>query len=56
MPRLTRSAVESFSMRCPSKMTSPLVGRTMPMMVFMVVDFPQALPPSRQMISPLPRL
>ena len=32
-------------------MTVPVVGRTMPMIVFIVVDLPQALPPSRQTIS-----
>ena len=35
-------------------MTSPLVGITMPRIVFIVVDLPEALPPSRQTISPSP--
>ena len=52
MPRRTRSAVDRRSIGLPSKITLPVVGRTTPMIVFIVVDLPQALPPSRQTISP----
>jgi hypothetical protein len=31
---------------------SPRVGWTLPMIAFIVVDLPEALPPSRQTISP----
>ena len=34
--------------------TVPRVGRTTPMMVFMVVDLPEALPPTSETISPSP--
>ena len=54
MPRRTRSLVETFWISWPSNVTVPLVGRTTPMIVFMVVDLPQALPPSRLTISPRP--
>ena len=54
MPRRTRSLVASFSIATPSNITEPVVGRTTPMMVFIVVDLPQALPPSRLTISPRP--
>ena len=40
------------SIGLPSKITLPRVGRTTPMIVFMVVDLPDALPPSRATISP----
>ncbi len=36
----------------PSSTISPLVGVTMPRIVFSVVVLPLALPPSRQTISP----
>jgi hypothetical protein len=52
MPRRTRSAVGSFWISSPSKSTVPRVGRTIPMIVFIVVDLPQALPPSSETISP----
>ncbi len=54
IPRRTRSLVASRSIACPSNMTVPLVGRTTPMIVFIVVLFPHAFPPSRQTISPCP--
>ena len=41
------------SMRLPSNSTAPSNGRTRPRIVFMVVDLPQALPPSRHTSSPL---
>ena len=48
------SAMMGGVMHCsPSKLTDPVVGRTIPIIVFMVVDLPLALPPSRQTISPL---
>src|SRR3954467_13311394 len=52
MPRRTISPVDSPSRRFPSNSTVPACGRTMPRIVFIVVDFPEALPPSRQTISP----
>jgi hypothetical protein len=52
MPRLTMASVGSPSIRWPSNSTVPWRGRTMPRMVFIVVDFPEALPPRRQTISP----
>ena len=54
MPRRTRSLVGMSWISAPSNSTRPLAGRTTPMMVFMVVDLPLALPPSRQTISPRP--
>src|ERR1700723_157891 len=36
----------------PWKMTSPAVGRSMPMMVFIAVDLPEPLGPIRPKISP----
>ena len=54
MPRFTRSLVGRRSIGEPSNTTVPRVGRTTPMIVFIVVDLPQALPPSRQTISPRP--
>ena len=54
MPRRTRSLVASFSIGWPSNTTLPRAGRTTPMMVFIVVDLPQALPPSNDTISPRP--
>jgi hypothetical protein len=41
-------------MRRPNSCTVALFGLTSPRMVFMVVDLPQALPPSRETISPSP--
>ena len=52
IPRRTRSEVETLLMTWPSKTTVPARGLTMPSTVFIVVDLPQALPPSRQTISP----
>ena len=52
MPRLTIAWVARPSMRWPAKWTLPWRGRTTPRMVFIVVDLPDALPPSRQTISP----
>jgi hypothetical protein len=42
------------SIGTPSKITEPAVGRTTPMIVCIVVDLPQALPPNRVTISPCP--
>ena len=36
----------------PSNRTSPRLGTTTPMIAFIVVDLPEALPPSRHTISP----
>jgi hypothetical protein len=52
IPRRTRSEVGRVLIRSPRYSTVPRVGRTMPRTVFIVVDFPHALPPSRQTISP----
>jgi hypothetical protein len=52
MPRRTIDSVGSRSIRCPSNSTAPALGRTTPRIVFMVVDLPEAFPPSRQTISP----
>ena len=52
MPRRTTSAVGSPLTTSPWNTTSPVVGVTKPRMVFRVVDFPLALPPSRHTISP----
>ena len=38
----------------PPSSTRPVRGRTMPRIVFSVVDLPEALPPSRQTSSPSP--
>jgi hypothetical protein len=40
----------------PAKRTTPDVGFTSPRMIFMVVDLPLALPPSRQTICPRPTM
>ena len=53
MPRRTRSAVRQRVDRLALEEDRRRVsGATMPMIVFIVVDLPQALPPSRQTISP----
>ncbi len=52
IPRSTRTLVGSRSIGWPSNSTVPVVGRTTPMMVFIVVDLPHALPPSSETISP----
>ena len=52
MPRPTIDCVGSRSMRSPPNCTLPERARTMPRIVFIVVDLPEALPPSRQTISP----
>jgi hypothetical protein len=38
----------------PSNVTAPVFGRTIPRIVFSVVDFPEALPPSSETSSPAP--
>ena len=52
----SRSAMRCGTGHCvtswPSSRTRPERGRTMPRMVFSVVDLPDALPPSRQTSSP----
>ncbi len=52
MPRRTMSPVLKPLMVSPSNETEPERGRTMPRMVFIVVDLPDALPPRRHTISP----
>jgi hypothetical protein len=52
MPRRTMSPVGRPLRRSPSNSTVPVCGRTRPRIVFMVVDLPEALPPSRHTISP----
>ena len=54
MPRRTICGVVSPISEAPSKVTSPERGFTRPRMIFMVVDLPLALPPSRQTICPRP--
>ena len=54
MPARTISAGVSPWMGRPSQSTSPAKGWTRPRMLFMVVDLPDALPPSRQTSSPSP--
>ena len=52
MPRRTTSPVDRPLIFSPSNVTLPDRGRTMPRIVFIVVDLPEALPPSRHTISP----
>ena len=52
MPLATISRVESPLTTRPSSLTSPLLGATIPRMVFSVVVFPLAFPPRRHTISP----
>jgi hypothetical protein len=52
MPRRTIAWGGRPSIRSSSKLTLPRWGRTTPRMVFIVVDLPEALPPSRHTISP----
>ncbi len=52
MPRRTRSAMLTPRSERPWYSTSPRVGSTTPMIAFIVVDLPEALPPRRQTISP----
>ena len=52
IPLATRREVFQPVMSWPSYQTDPFAGRTEPMTVFIVVDLPEALPPSRQTISP----
>ena len=51
-PLITRYLVGLSLTTSPSRTTSPDVGVTMPSRVLSVVDFPLALPPSRQTSSP----
>jgi hypothetical protein len=53
-PRRTICGVGRPVIGWPSKRTTPEVGFTRPRMIFMVVDLPLALPPSRQTIWPRP--
>jgi len=52
IPRLTISLVRSAWIGSPRKLTVPSLGRTSPSTVFIVVDLPEALPPSSETISP----
>ena len=52
MPRRTRSAMLTPVERLPVEDHLAAVGTTTPMIAFIVVDLPEALPPSRQTISP----
>jgi hypothetical protein len=47
-----RWLVERVVTSSPSNSIRPLWERTMPRIVFRVVDLPEALPPSRQTSSP----
>ena len=47
MPRRTRSAVLSPVSECPSYRISPRGWATIPMIAFIVVDLPEALPPEQ---------
>ena len=52
IPRLTISLVRRAWIGSPRKLTVPSLGRTRPRMAFMVVDLPEAFPPSSETISP----
>ena len=52
IPCATRRDVFQLVMSSPSYQTDPFAGRTEPITVFIVVDLPEALPPSKQTISP----
>ena len=52
MPEATLREVGQVVMSLPSSSTLPASGRTSPRMVFMVVDLPDALPPSSETIRP----
>ena len=52
IPRLTISLVRRPWIGSPRKLIVPSLGRTSPSTVFMVVDLPEALPPSSETISP----
>jgi hypothetical protein len=52
MPRRTIWEVLRPSIRSPLNETVPVTGLTNPRIVFIVVDLPEALPPSRQTSSP----
>ena len=54
MPRRTICGVVRPISEAPSNVTSPERGFTRPRMIFIVVDLPLALPPSRQTIWPRP--
>lgn len=56
MPRRTICGVVSPISEAPSNVTSPERGFTRPRMIFIVVDLPLALPPSRQAMWPRPTL
>ncbi len=53
-PRRTICGVVRPLVGWPSKRTVPDCGFTRPRTIFMVVDLPDALPPSRQAIWPRP--
>ena len=52
IPEATLREVGHLVMSCPSSSRRPVAGRTSPRMVFIVVDLPEALPPSRDTIFP----
>ena len=52
MPWPIRYEVGRFVTSSPSRSTRPVFGLTIPRIVFSVVDFPDALPPSRHTSSP----
>jgi hypothetical protein len=54
IPAAMRCGTGHCSRPRPSSSTRPERGRTMPRIVFSVVDLPDALPPSRQTSSPAP--
>src|SRR3989304_5734421 len=56
IPRLTIWSVVRPSIRSPRKRMEPVTGRTMPRIVRIKVVFPAPFGPSRQAISPSPRV
>src|SRR3990172_8427858 len=56
IPRLTIWSVVRPSIRSPRKRMEPVAGRTMPRIVRIKVVFPAPFGPSRQAISPSPRV
>ena len=53
-PLAIRWGTGQFVTSSPARSTRPERGRTSPRIVFSVVDFPEAFPPSRQTSSPVP--
>ncbi len=54
IPPVTRDLVEECVMSLPRNRIAPCFTLTRPRIVFIVVDFPEALPPSSDTISPSP--